>query len=282
MNILVNCRGFIGDILFASSVAKKLKEKYADCVIHYQIPLVQPLMLLEHNPYIDAVFVSGIASRIPKMANYNLIVNIPEVDQTYPATIQFQAAAGIEDQSTEFPVYTVPAFDIRAKEMVDELRQAHGKKIIAWQVNWDYRAYQCTPALLANRIGAPHRDIASVIRELDKDYIMVPIGFDRSITQFDPLAANAEGYAKTASVVKYCDYFIGSEGGLSNLAAGVGTKCIITTDFIQQLYGPNGHVKQIANPQMGPAVYFPNGGHTHLDPCIPDADLAPTIKSIVK
>ena len=51
--ILVKCTGFIGDILFASSIARKLKEQSNNITIDYSIPVAQPLELLFNNPYID-------------------------------------------------------------------------------------------------------------------------------------------------------------------------------------------------------------------------------------
>lgn len=269
MLILVSCRGFIGDILFASSLAKKLKEKYPGSHITYQIPLPQPKLLLEQNPYIDKVLVGEV------WTGSAMKINIPEVDQRYPATIQMQAAAGIEDQSLEFDVWTVPEYDEWAKVQIYNASKGWntGAEVFTWQKNWEYKAYQCTPQLYAAKIGAPHREIDRIIEAIEDVGPLIPIGFDRHISQFDPIAADAESYAKAASIIKMSDYFLGSEGGLSNLAAAVGTRCIITTDFIHQVYGPNGHVKQIENPQMGPAVYYPDAGHVHLDPYITDQEI---------
>ena len=54
--ILVKCRNIhIGDILLASSVAKKIKQNKI-CEIHFDINYLQPLELLDCNPYIDKVF----------------------------------------------------------------------------------------------------------------------------------------------------------------------------------------------------------------------------------
>lgn len=275
---LVNCRGFIGDILFASSVAGKLKEQYPICHITYNIPLIQPKLLLERNPYIDKVIVQ----ETPNIHDFDLTVNIPVINQRTPATIQMQNCAGITNSTPGYTVYTVPEYDKPYEEIAEDIH-SKGEKLIGWQVNWEYKAYQCTPELLEKRIGAPHRQIDKVIDELwgYRELKLIPCGFDRTISQFDPRAHEPEGFAKTASLIKFCDWFIGSEGGLTNLAAGLGTKVIYTTDYIMQNYGPNGHVAPTQNPQMGPCVYFPNGGHVALDPCIRDGDIAGTIRKIV-
>ena len=49
--ILVKCTGFIGDTLFASSIAKKLKEQDPFRVVDFTIPVAQPLELLNNNPF---------------------------------------------------------------------------------------------------------------------------------------------------------------------------------------------------------------------------------------
>lgn len=271
---LVLCRGYIGDCLFAGSLAEKLwnqeKEKP-----DFMIPLIQPLYLLQQNPFINEVFGP---TQVLNAADYKRIIEISEVDQSHPVTLQFQRIAGITDPSLEYNVYTVPEFDAYFRQEVRHMREMKGQKIIAWQRNWEYKAYQCTAETLEQGIGAPHRDIDAIIKDLEKDYILISMGFDRNVTQYAPEAHNADLFARTASLIKACDLFIGSEGGLSNLAAGVGTKCIITTDFIAQNYGPNGRVKKIPSPQMGPAVYYPNRGHVHLDPCIKDEDIANEIR----
>ena len=59
MKILIKTYGFIGDILFASSIAQKLKEQYGnDCIVDYCIGFPQPYKLLKNNPWIDNVYLS--------------------------------------------------------------------------------------------------------------------------------------------------------------------------------------------------------------------------------
>ena len=64
---------------------------------------------------------------------------------------------------------------------------------------------------------------------------------------------------------------------LSNLAAGVGTKTIITGDFVHQLYGPNGVLRKIEEPKLGPKYYFPESGHVTLNPFLTDDEVAEQI-----
>lgn len=287
MNILVNCNGFIGDILFASSLAKKLKEKHPGCHVTYVIPLVQPKLLLEANPYIDEVYVANLPVG-PRGAErvYRQVINIPVVDQRYPATVYMQAMAGIEDQSTEFDVYVPNEILEKTGKEATYLRTLHpDQPLVAYQRNWDEKSFEFSVEEYERAVDVPnlgyggrHRTSSKIIDALKPHFLMFATGFGNGVTQHSSDAANERIFAYTAGIIKHCDYFIGSEGGLSNLAAAVGTKCIITTDFIHQLYGPKGVIKQIEEPQMGPAVYYPEAGHVHLDPYLTDEQVAEAIK----
>jgi hypothetical protein len=281
MKVLVNCTGFIGDILFASCLAKKIKIMMPQAEITYNIPLPQPKLLLEENPNIDHVVVQQYMD--PREFRY--VFDIPTVDQNYPATIQFQNAVGIpqEIQSPEFYVHTVPKWDAWAEKERERYQSiGPGFPLIAYQIDWSWRAYACTKETLEQGIGAPHRNTDKILGRLMDTVQLVGVGYNRDTPSSHSSTQDPEDYAKAASTIKSCDWFIGAEGGLSNLAAGVGTKCIITTDFIEQNYGKRGRVKRIENPQMGPAVYFPKAGHVHLDPCITDDEIIAEIIRIVK
>ena len=209
---------------------------------------------------------------------------MPPVRQNEPATIQYQRAAGTKTTQLSFDIDTTFFWDNKARNIIAETIKktpTPKKQIIGWQMNWEWKAYQCTKELLEKGIGAPHRNIASIIEDLSKDFLMIPLGFDRNVSQYDKVAFNSESYNLTASLIKECDWVIGSEGGITNLAAAVGTKTIITTDFIMQNYGPNGRVSQNLFPQMGPSIYYPNAGHRTLDACIRDEDIAQTIREII-
>jgi ADP-heptose:LPS heptosyltransferase len=67
MKYLINCTGFIGDTLFASSIAKKLHEQDSMAVVDYAIPLIQPKFLLEQNPYINSVYLQS----EPRLTDYD-------------------------------------------------------------------------------------------------------------------------------------------------------------------------------------------------------------------
>ena len=45
----------IRDIMFGSSVAKKIKEEYGLCELHFDVNFLQTIDLLNNNPYVDKV-----------------------------------------------------------------------------------------------------------------------------------------------------------------------------------------------------------------------------------
>ena len=281
--ILVKCTGFIGDTLFASSIAKKLKEQDPFRIIDFSIPIAQPLELLYNNPFISKVFLSDDYDE----KDYDRIIVIPLVDQSLTPPRQFQIAAGITDVDDKFEVYTNPAFDYAAEQSFKETKDK-GIKIITWISNWKERSYIFTEDQYKAGIDVPnlgyggkHRDIKFITNSLSEKYALLEVGFTNGVNQFSTGLNTAATYSFTASLIKAADCFIGSEGGLANLAAGVGTKTIITGDFVHQLYGWNGVIKKIKEPKLGPKFYFGENNHTTLDPYLTDKEVVDKIKELV-
>ena len=279
---IVKNMGFIGDILFSTSAAKDLKCRY-DMVL-YQMRFWEPFELLKLNPYIDDVIVSSEQFDYDK---YDQFV-CGEVDQSEPATIQFQRACGVKNPELSYRVYTNKNFDWIAQMYILHLRQTQKKKVIAYQANWEDRTFGFTKEEYARGIDIPpfgyggrRRAIAYILEKLARKYTLVEVGLPSGAPNGTLGVFSAPMYSMTASIIKNCDWMIGGEGGLSNLAAGVGTKTIITGDFIHQLYGWNGCIKKIAEPKMGPKTYFPDEGHVTLDPFLTDDEVIEQMENII-
>lgn len=281
-NVRINA--FIGDILFASSAAKILKEKYGYDRVHYYLKLPQPAVLLLENPYIDTIALLGAEDKEPG-ETFNLDI----ITQDIPATYQFQAKCGIkeEDRELAYKVYTNPVHDVEvASILADDEDIKH--PILGIVMSWIEKSFLFTekeywegkniPDL---GYGGRKHKIDKIVATLADKYTVLAIGLPPGIHQYHPQALSTENYSKTASLIKKCDYILGPEGGLTNLAAGVGTKVIMPTDFIAQLYGPNGFFKQYQNPQMGPATYFPDAGHSHLNPFADEQEIIQNVIDII-
>ena len=144
--ILVRCRNIhIGDTLFASSVAKKLKEKNPECVIHYDISFLQPIELLINNPYIDEVFYKECAD-----IDYDIIHTLMDEDVSalnpYESAVsQFQKMCNIDNFDDTFEIYTNPSLDYSISESFRELVKigdwSNSLIKVGYQCDWDKKSF---------------------------------------------------------------------------------------------------------------------------------------------
>ena len=291
--ILIKTYGFIGDILFASSIAQKLHEQYEEVVVDYCIGFPQPYGLLKNNPYINNVYLSKqkgpriIPPDFLKDSNYSDVYELPESLHNITPTKLHQRYCGIANPTPEFKVYTDPILDTSVNWEIDTLN-LNNAKIIGYVANWKQSTIQYTEkeynAGLSNInsiLSHTHthtRDIEYILNSLNDESILIPLGYDHTITQFHGSLDATASYTNQASIIKKCDIVIGQEGGMTNLAAGVGTKCIITTDFMHALYGYNGIMRKMEEIKLGPKNLFPNSNHIHLSPYISDGEIINVIK----
>lgn len=287
--LVVTC-GFFGDIIFATSLAEKLKEERGFKEVDYLIGFPQVLRLVQNNPHIDAVHVSDSPSAYPAKASidtaqYSDVIRLQQLNYNIPPTCEYQQLSGIEQLSSEYKVYTEPEYDEFAKKYIDSIRE-DGKKVLAVMSNWQPKTYLFTPEQYRAGIDVPnlgyggsHRDIAKVITGLSKYFTLlevgVPIEYNQAMTT-TIADDNQKSILFEASLMKYCDAFVGTDGGLATIAAGVGTKTIITGDFNLQLYGWNGVIRKLEQPRLGPYEYF-GDPHIALDPYFSDEQVIQAI-----
>lgn len=283
--LVVTC-GYFGDIAFATSIAEKLKEEQCFEVVDYLIGFPQMQRLLSNDPFIDNVYVSDIPSPYPSSIyidqSYDKIIKLQPLSFAVPPPYEYQVFAGIKHPTATYRLYTEPSYDEVAKAYTEDLRQ-NGKKVVALMSNWESKTYIFTPEQYRAGIDVPnlgyggsHRNIEKVVSELRNRYNVIEVGVPQEYNQQQTANLSDEDQKSIlfeCSLMKYCDAFIGTEGGLCNLAAGVGTRTIITGDFVHQLYGWNGVIKKISEPKLGPVHYFLNGNHVVLDPYLTDQEL---------
>jgi hypothetical protein len=281
MRILIKAVGFIGDNLFGSSVAKKLKEQYTDCIVDYQLSIIQPFELISNNPYIDNVFLTTPSH------TYDKIYQLNPIHRKLTPCEQFQLQCEVKNYSPEFEIYTNKILDEYIKYCFQPVKD---KKIIAWLSNWEERSFIFTEEEYKKGIDIPgfgyggkHRNVSSIIQKLseNQEIFLIEVGKPNGTDQKISDISTVSEYTLTASILKNCDYFIGAEGGLANLASGVKTKTILTGDFIHQLYGWNGVIEKCEEPKLGPIHYFPDKGHVVLDPYLTDEEVAKHILNII-
>jgi hypothetical protein len=291
MKVLINCTGYIGDILFASSVAKQLHWQdnpgYSDhnkIVVDYLIHLYQPYELLCNNPFINKVYLFDC-----DRTAYDIVYDLHEIDFNIQPPKYYQMKCGIKNPTTEFEVYTNKAFDLAVEKSLKPFKD-QGLKIVAYLSNWEERSFIFTEEEYKKGIDIPgygyggkHRNTDWIIEQLNNHsgILLTPVGMPPGYNVREADFNNVAEYSMQASFLKNCDYFIGAEGGLCNLAAGVGTKTIITGDFIHQLYGWNGVLRKIQEPKLGPEHYFTSVGHLTLNPYLTDKEVVEQIQNIL-
>jgi len=285
MKQLVKCNGFIGDHLFAAGIAQS--NPYTD-PIDYCVSVHQVMGLFNNDPRIGKVIHNS--ELTPEMEKqYDKVYNLPPVDQSIPPPIYFRHHCEIFTDDLGYKIYTNEGADDSSKLLLPK----DGRPNIAVQSNWIEKSFKFTPEQYKAGINHPNetgyggerRNIENILSVLAKECNIIMVGFPTGTPnhKHQPMGgAMAAGYySATASVIKSCDWMIGGESGLINLAAGVGTKTIITGDFVHQLYGWNGVIKKIQKPKLGPEFYFPNEGHVSLDPYLTDTEVASQMREII-
>ena len=286
----------MGDTIYASSLAKKLKEMGYDRVV-YLDGVPQTKGMLSRNPYIDEVFVTrqptSNTHNIPVEEKFDKEILIPECKFIEPPALQMQKAAEIPNPSPDFEVYTDPFID-------DEVvRTYEGQPYITVMepASWEAKAYRFTKEDYIRGVDIPPKGYGGALRSIkdilhnmretldrfEKEYRVIYVGAPPTHPTLSiPFMRTDRGLDIEASLIKNSVAFIGAEGGLANLAAGVGTRTILTYDFVYQLYGWNGVIRPTRpEPKLGPRYYFPNISHVDINPYLDDATVGQEIaKSI--
>lgn len=291
--LIITC-GFFGDIIFASSLAEKLHSQYNQ--IDYLVGFPQMQRLISNNPFITNTFISPIPGPFPIDSNidhssYDKIIRLQPLNYLVTPCEEFQQFAEIPTPTSEYKVYTQPEYDEIAQKLIKDLKDQYQKPVIGLMSNWEPKTYSFTEEQYKMGIDVPnfgyggkHRDINFIVNELQKYFTLYPLGIE-NLNQQQTLSIpedNVKSLLFESSILKYCDAFVGTDGGLATIAAGVGTKTIITGDFNLQLYGWNGVVKKIQDPKLGPNKYFPEEfGHLVLDPYISDREIINQIIKII-
>ena len=281
MNILIKVTGFIGDTLFSTSVARQIKrDRGFTGLIDYKIPVYQPYELLQLDNNINRVF---LPNEDVDESIYDVVHTLPPCTQEDPPTIQYQKHCGIKDLDPSFDV-NVPVDSLEVVEDMMKPYRSNGRKIVAWQANWEEKRFGFTEEEYVRGEDVPNfgyggrrREIEYIVQKLSKVYNMIMVGFPPTVKQNDVGLLTTGIFTHTAAILKCCDYMVGGESGLINLAAGVGTKTIITGDYVHQLYGWNGVMRKLKEPKLGPEFYFGGEKHKSLNPYLRDEEVVDEI-----
>lgn len=283
---LIKCENLdIGDVLFASSVAKKIKQENPPCEVDFNVNYLQTLELLSNNPYIDNVYYKNNGSDYTN--TYLLKKSSHDLDVSTSVVSQYQQMCGIKSFDDTFEIFTNQTSDYAIESSMKELIEIDywNSDIIkiCYVMDWDRKSY-----LLDDYDDIPNtRNTHSILECLKNDdkIILFAIGIESRDSKNFPSINSSSKFCFTASLIKNSDYVIGPEGCLTNMSAALGVNTIITTDYIHYTYGPNGtktdKTKQYTEPFLGPLKYFPTGNHIHLDPYLSDREVGEEVLKIV-
>lgn len=303
--ILIKCRNIhIGDVIFSSSVAKKLKEINPKCIIHYDINYLQPIELLENNPYIDKVFFMENDNMEYDIVHKIMNEDVSTLSPYESAVSQFQKMCGIKNAEDTFEVFTNSHLDYSIQRSMQELVNIgdwNDQFIkIGYQVDWDRKSFLFTEEQYnlaqggedGSGYGQGKRNVFDILKCLEGHprIMLFALGLEETISKRYPTLNSTSKFTFTASLMKNCDYVIGGEGCLTNISSALGTKTIITTDYIYQMFGPKGILWQQRGgdennletrvPFLGPCRYFPTDDHIHLSPFLNDYEVGEEILKI--
>lgn len=275
---LIVCHGYFGDHLFANSIAEHLIKEDQFDEVDYVIGFPQVFPFFVRNPYVRNVFIDrvGPSPSIPSNVDtYNKVFQLGPVARILPPAVEMQLACGVKNPSPRFHINTDSEMD---KLVLDY----YGEKIgltLGLMNGWKERSFLFTREQYERGIDVPnlgyggaHRNTDWIMEQLELEFNTIRVGTVGKVNQF---TVHHEGPSLdlTASILKYCDIFIGAEGGLANLAYAVGTDTILTSDFVHQLYGPNGVLQKLPEPKLGPVYYEGSGMHINLDPFLSDEEV---------
>ena len=274
---LIKATGWIGDTFFALSLPQKLKEELGFEVVDFLTYRPQPIRIINANKFVDNIFFN----KVEDESQYDEIFEMPIIeDKNVAPTIQFQKSCGLKNLSTEFNLTLEEDVDNLAKLFVNCLPK--DKLKIAYQGDWTLRKWNYSIEEYNNGQTNTQGDCSKIISILEQTnkyslinispYNTANLNLDIRGYDVDPVR-----YALMASIIKNCDFFIGAEGGMANLASGLGTRCIISTCHMHKKFGFNGEMSKTHEVQLGPEVLFPNKGHINLDPCLNEEQVAEKI-----
>lgn len=288
---LIVCYGYFGDHLFANSIAEHLIKENKFDIVDYVVGFPQVIPFFERNPFVNKIYFEAVGPhpRVPNQHNeYDKVFQLGTLSLRVPPTVEMQLLCGVKNPSPHFYIHTNPELDVVVEEYFKEVRTDSDAPILGIMSGWEERTFVFTKEEYARGIDVPNkgyggknRDVQYITEQLEQVFNTVLVGASKNVNQFT-VNHNGQSLDLTASLIKGCDFFIGAEGGLANIAYAVGTKTILTSDFVYQLYGPNGVIRKNENPQLGPRFYTTDSNkHIDLDPYLSDKEVAESIINII-
>jgi len=288
---LIICHGYFGDHLFANSIAERLIQEKQFDQVDYVIGFPQVKPFFDRNPFVTNVILTTLGPspiRPNNWQEYDSCFQLGPINRIVTPAVEMQSLCGVKNTTPHFYIHTNPDIDVELEETFRKTKEQTGLPVLAIMNGWKEKTFLFTREQYQRGIDVPnlgyggsHRNTDYITEVLKETFPHVMVGTPFGVSQMN-LNYTGPSLDMTASLLKFCDYFIGAEGGIANLAYAVGTKTIITSDFVHQLYGPNGVLQKLDNPQLGPINYTTNPkDHINLDPYLTDQEVLENIMEII-
>jgi uncharacterized protein (DUF427 family) len=231
--------GWLGDTIACSAAATSLHEKGYKVDFYILWPQLKPILVNDQRfrTIVYSKFLISYLKRPLFQSRYDLIVREPNGwSYEEPFTSEIRRIAGCEVK-TEYELFL--------PNIIPDLLKGKSRPVIAFARDTEKRAYG--------------RDISDLLKRLSLHADIEWVGLD-------PKLSSKKGKNKAlildAIKISQSDFFVGPEGGLLWLAAGLGKKCIYFSEHIQEL------AKKIERGTptlcLGSTKHFPNGNHIEL------------------
>jgi hypothetical protein len=265
MNILIINIGFIGDSLFAASLAENCKKNGYDRV-DLLIGFPQTFDLLKLNPHIDNVYQSDVIGAYPGVDNLPAGCDTGVYDVIYPTAHSRFSEKFLDTYNRTLSLPNLDySFNLYLPEM--EFEMDHKKPKLAFHTDWDKRSFQ--------KNGAP-RDSEFIIRNLTDYYDVYRVGAN---SHFEYDTDKSYKFLIECGFISKCDLFFGFPGGMHWVAAGTGIPTVTTSEHMMSHFKSTGDFKGSTlgdfkrDFMLHASHHFPNQDHTLLEPEVGDLDI---------
>jgi ADP-heptose:LPS heptosyltransferase len=231
--------GYLGDTIACSAAASCLSEKGYKVTFYIRWPQIKPIF--DNDKRFKTVIYRKFSN--PKLLGrslnffYDLIIEEPNGwSYEEPFTSQIRRIAGC----TPNPEYSLKLTSDQIKP-----KSQNDKPVICIARDLHKRSYG--------------RNIQQLVQELEKISLIEWVGLNPDFSSKKGKSINLTIDAKK---IAQADIFIGPEGGLLWLSAGLGTRCIYFSEHIEALAEKIGR----GNPRkaLGSVNHFPSGPHQAL------------------
>jgi hypothetical protein len=256
--VIVVAKGWLGDTLACTAAATSLAS--AGLVVQFYHRWPQLDALFAHERRFEVNKYPPRLLRLYK-AIWGMRKNVTVIEEPIPwsykepFTAEIRRIAGC-DVSTEFQL---PRPDDKAS--LDTQRQLGSKPQLCISRDIKKRSYG--------------RNIDQLVIALSEFNEINWIGLDSSLDSKRGVRCDME---KDIQTLLAADAYLGPEGGMLWLAAGLGVKTIYLTEHIHALekkFGPGVHQA------LGMVKVFPRGGHTALPPGCPNSEIVARVQEVV-